>query len=200
MPDFAKRYPEIQEDILTIKESIGGIFKISDSMLLLAKNQHIPVINKKLDIAPIIKSVLKELEPGITEKHITVEYLSPQSIPLVSANADFLKEAFANILGNAIKYNNDGGRLAINHRIEGNFLRTFILNTGQRIKPESMKNLFNIYYRGNAENKTRGTGMGLYFTRKLIEKMGGRVGVELSTNEKTVFYILLSLSSAESKS
>jgi len=199
MPDFAKRYPGIQEDILMIEESIGRIFRVSESMLLLAKNQHMPIINKALDIVPIIKSVLKELEPGITEKHITVEYHSPQNIPLISANADFLKEAFANILGNAIKYNNDDGRLAIDHKIEGNFLRTSILNTGPRIEPKTIKNLFNIYYRGNMENKTQGTGIGLYFSRKLIERMRGSIGVESSSDEKTIFYMLLPLASEEPK-
>jgi len=194
MPDFVRRYPEIQKDIIAIEESTKRIFTVSKSMLLLAKNQHIPVVVGPISIDSFIMDAIKEAEPGIIEKHIVAEYQPPQNLPLVSANADFLKEVLANIISNNIKYNKEGGKLTIYHKTENKFLRTSILNTGPRIEPENMKKLFYPFERGDMEDKIAGTGLGLYISRKIIEKMGGKIGVESSSDEKTIFYILLPLS------
>jgi signal transduction histidine kinase len=192
-PDFAERYPEIQEDILSIEQLTRRIYTVSESLLLLAKNQHIPIATEPLNAIPIIKSALKEMEPGIAEKHIIVEYQPPSDIPHISANTDFLKEALINLLSNAIKYNKNGGRIAVYHHIENGRMRISLLNTGPKIEPKDAKNLFYPYERGNMEHKMPGTGLGLYITRKIIEKMDGAIGIESSSDKETVFYILLPL-------
>lgn len=192
-PESAKRYPEIQADMLAMETSIDRVMKISNTLLLIAKGEHVTLETQNCDLAPAIITILREMEPEMSEKNIVVTYDPPKDLPAVVANLDFLKEALSNLIGNAIKYNNQNGQLKITHTIESGWLRTSILNTGAPIDPDTVQTLFHQFSRGVNETKIPGTGLGLYITRKLIEKMGGQVGVEKSTNDKTVFYVLIPL-------
>ncbi len=188
------RYPDIQKDIDEIKGLLERIQNLSENLLMLAKGQRIEVKKEPLAVPLIVQSILREVQPGIVEKNINFEYNAPQNLPMVFANAELLKEAFANIIGNAVKYNKQDGRLEIKHTIENKFLRTEIINTGPSISSENIKKLFTPFFRGDEEQKIKGTGLGLYISQKIIGEMGGDIGVESSSEEKTVFYILLPLS------
>lgn len=99
---------------------------------------------------------------------------------------------FTNFIDNAIKYNTPGGRVSITYSNEAEVVRVTVMDTGLGISEESMKNLFTPYFRGDMkETDIPGTGLGLYMTKRLIEKMAGTVTVTSKKGAGTTFIISL---------
>jgi signal transduction histidine kinase len=193
--DFKGKHPDIQKDIMEVEGLLVRIYNLSENILMLAKGQKRSIKKELVSVNSIVQEILREVEHDIGEKNIKLEYNTTQNLPSVMANTDLIKEAFANIIGNSVKYNKQGGRLEIKHEIKNNFIYTSISNTGPAISVESMKQLFTPYFRGDEEHITKGTGLGLYISKKIIDDMGGSIGVESSTEQQTTFFISLPIQS-----
>ena len=116
----------------------------------------------------------------------------------VMADAQRLKQVLLNLLSNAVKYNRAGGsaRVWCEER-EGEWLRLSVSDTGLGIAPENMSRLFVPFERLGAERTDiEGTGLGLALSKRLVEAMGGSMGVESVVEEGTVFWIDLPVAQA----
>ena len=111
----------------------------------------------------------------------------------VMADRQRFKQVLLNLLSNAVKYNREGGDVRLKCvGQDGDRLRVCIEDTGQGIPPENMSRLFVAFDRLGAENSTvQGTGLGLALTKRLIEAMGGTVGVQSTPGQGTTFWIEL---------
>ncbi|MFK5892441.1 MAG: ATP-binding protein [Pseudomonadota bacterium] len=114
--------------------------------------------------------------------------------PNIQLQVDYtrLKQAIINLLSNAVKYNKDNGSIIISCDVfvEKNLLRMSIKDTGQGISKEKQDKLFKPFERLGAEATTiDGTGIGLVITKKIIEQMGGRIGVESTLNNGSTFWL-----------
>ena len=102
-----------------------------------------------------------------------------------------LKQVLINLLSNAIKYNRPGGRVTVSvaKRPNGK-LRIVVADTGIGIAPEKMEMLFKPFSRLGAEfGKVEGHGIGLALTKKLVEYMGGTIGVKSTVDEGSEFWV-----------
>jgi len=105
-----------------------------------------------------------------------------------------IKQILNNLLSNAIKYTEEGCvKLSVGHLTDsgGVTLRFVVEDTGQGMKPEDKERLFSEYRRFNVEanRATEGTGLGLNITKKLVEMMGGAIGVESEYGKGSVFTV-----------
>jgi signal transduction histidine kinase/CheY-like chemotaxis protein len=128
-----------------------------------------------------------------------VRVLFPDA-PTVRVQADRtrLKQVLLNLLSNAVKYNRDGGAVVVDcsqpvpHR-----LRLSVQDTGMGLSPEQVAGLFQPFNRlGQEAGPQEGTGIGLVVTRRLVELMGGEIGVTSSPGVGSVFWIELALADA----
>ena len=109
----------------------------------------------------------------------------------VLADPTRFKQVVLNLIGNAIKYNRDNGRVVINFapQAEG-WLRLSVLDTGRGIAADKFKKVFEPFNRLGAENsQIEGTGVGLAIARQLTEAMGGRIGFDSEEGQGSVFWI-----------
>lgn len=105
------------------------------------------------------------------------------------------KQVLLNILSNAIKYNNENGKVIIDSSTEKNMLRLSISDTGKGLTPEQQVSIFQPFDRAGAENSNiEGTGLGLSITKNLLEKMDGKITVESVLGEGSRFCIQVPLS------
>jgi signal transduction histidine kinase len=117
----------------------------------------------------------------------------------VQADPTRLAQVFDNLLTNAIKYA-PGSRVMIILAVEENQAYITVSDNGPGIEPEHLKNLFDRFFRVPSENVTvRGTGLGLYICRRIVQAHGGEIMVESVVGEGTTFQIHLPLEREKGK-
>jgi CheY-like chemotaxis protein/anti-sigma regulatory factor (Ser/Thr protein kinase) len=123
-----------------------------------------------------------------------VRALFPQaSGRLVKADHTRLKQVLLNLLSNAVKYNREGGAVVVDCAVtDGARVRLSVQDTGLGLRPDQLDRLFQPFNRLGQENGTQeGTGIGLVVTRRLVELMGGAIGVSSSPGVGSLFWIEL---------
>ncbi|MGW8249307.1 MAG: sensor histidine kinase, partial [Anaerolineales bacterium] len=111
----------------------------------------------------------------------------------IQADPTRLAQVLDNLLTNAIKYA-PGSRVMITLSVEQTQAHITVSDNGPGIAPEHLKSLFNRFYRVPTNNVTvRGTGLGLYICRRIIQAHGGEITAESKIGKGTTFHIRLPL-------
>jgi DNA-binding response OmpR family regulator len=97
-----------------------------------------------------------------------------------------------NLLGNAIKFTPDGGKIELVARLSGDFVRFDVRDSGPGIPPEEKQRIFEAFHRlKQADKSIEGTGLGLAITRSLVELHGGRLDLESEPGSGSCFFFTL---------
>jgi CheY-like chemotaxis protein len=144
----------------------------------------------------VLKDALDLVRPQAIEKNVTIT----SDVALGCAHhvrADFqrLKQVFLNLLSNAIKFNRSGGSVVLScEETQDKKLRIEVLDTGPGISAEGLRKIFRPFERLGADGADGGgTGLGLALSRRLMEAMGGTIGVESSVGFGSRFFVELAL-------
>ncbi|WP_136347553.1 PAS domain-containing hybrid sensor histidine kinase/response regulator [Pseudothauera nasutitermitis] len=198
--EFDERLDEDQQD------SVQEILKAAHHLLGL--------INEVLDLAKIesgrialsIETVLLDslaeeceqlLRPLAAERRISL-HMPAGPLGAVWADKVRLKQVLLNLLSNAIKYNRPQGEVRLTVDAAGPRVRITIADTGPGIAAEDLAGLFQPFNRLGAEQGTvEGTGIGLVIARRLIEAMGGKIGVHSEPGRGSRFWVELPPADAE---
>lgn len=143
-------------------------------------------------IAPLANKYNIEVLISRNGVEISQEELAEQSETLY-LDETRIKQVILNLLSNAIKYNNKHGKVEIDYStIDDAFLKISVTDTGNGISNEQKKNLFNAFERlGMESSHIEGTGIGLVITKKIVELMGGSIGVDSEVGVGSTFWIKL---------
>lgn len=155
------------------------------------------------DPRPLIDACVKMIGGSAQQQSITVTSVIPEGdFPVVKVDVLRLKQALLNLLSNAVKYNHPGGEVRVECRTDRDgLLRIEVSDTGRGIPAEMLGKVFEPFDRlGAEESNIPGTGIGLTVTKKLIESMGGTVGVESTVGRGTKFWIKIPIPRAEENS
>ncbi len=193
-PVLHRKFPEMEGDIGMIQGALGRMTNLIEDLLKIGRGEQTGFVLKKdaLDPAAVMNGVIAELGPVIKKKNVTVEHVAAGAAKILG-DAEKLKEAFNNFVENAVKYNRDGGAITVAYRKEARALAVTIADTGIGISEKSLQKLFTPYFRGDIGREIQGTGLGLYMTKRLIEKMGGAVAVASVKEKGTTFTVRLPL-------
>lgn len=189
---------EAQQDIGHVRSSLARMSNLIEDLLKLSAGAR-PEFGMKrepVDVPSVIDAVATGLSPVMEKKGVRFSQQAPSDLPKVASDGEKLKEAFDNFIENAVKYNRQDGTITVTYRVEGPMLVTDIADTGVGISENSMKKLFSPYFRGDAGKDIQGTGLGLYMTRKLLERLDGSVEVRSEQGKGTTFSIRLPIVTA----
>ena len=112
----------------------------------------------------------------------------------VKADSTRFKQILLNLIGNAIKFTPEGGKIELSASKIDQMVRVEVRDSGPGIPPEEQRRIFEAFYRlTNADKTTEGTGLGLAITQRLVELHGGKLGLESEPGSGSCFYFTLPL-------
>ncbi|MGK2952043.1 MAG: PAS domain-containing protein [Thiobacillus sp.] len=174
------------------------LLELINEVLDLAKVEsgQIDLSLEPVEVCPIVDECLGLVGPLADKRNIQLTHLGLAGA-MVRADRTRLKQALLNLLANAIKYNREGGIVRLDVRPEGkDRLRIRVMDTGPGIPARRLVELFQPFNRLDAEGSDiEGTGIGLTITQRIVEMMGGAVGVESEVGIGSTFWIELPLES-----
>jgi len=142
---------------------------------------------ENFDILELIKKKIAEIESLVKEKNLAINIDSTTQLTQIYADKDRLGEVILNLLGNAIKYS-EKGTIGVKITEENNYIKTSVSDTGRGVSREQQKLLFKKFQQAGesllTRDTTRGTGLGLYISKLIIEQMGGKIQLESSEENK----------------
>lgn len=138
------------------------------------------------------------IEPQAEKRGIGMTFPRFEISRFVKGDRTRIKQVLINLLFNAIKYNRPGGAVAVECAVNlQDTIRITIRDTGAGMAPGQLAQLFQPFNRlGKEEGPEEGTGIGLVVTKRLVELMGGTIGVDSAIGVGSMFWVELSLTSA----
>ena len=184
------------DNVREILKAGRHLLDLINEVLDLAKVEsgHIDLSLEPVEVAPVVAECIGLLAPLAAQRSIV---LGHEALAGATVRADRmrLKQALLNLLSNAVKYNREGGTVRLDMRHAGvDRLWIRITDTGMGIPTSRLAELFQPFNRLGAEaGQIDGTGIGLTITRRIVELMGGTVGVESEVDVGSCFWIELPL-------
>lgn len=184
---YGDRLPDgdIKEMVSDIKDASVRLIGIVNQFLSTSRlEQKRAVFNLvPVDILHSLHTCMKELEELAHEKNLEIISMLPEKLPRVMADEARTGEIIINVLGNAIKYTNQGS-VTVKARENNGFVEVDIEDTGIGIEPKNQGLLFHKFQQTTSNiltrDDSRSTGLGLYITKLLTEQMGGNIYLKTS--------------------
>ena len=204
-----------------IEASANHLRHLVDQVLDLAKMAagRLEVHTEPVELRPFVFDVASEVEPLMTEKGLSFSLAIGATLPRVRTDPTHLRQILINLLGNAVKFTNDGG-IAIrgklikrNHHNENPEVLTAaassetlwialqVADSGVGIAEKDRERIFDEFEQVNAgprgDSMRRGTGLGLSISRRLARLLGGDISVESELGRGSVFTVWLPIDPAD---
>jgi signal transduction histidine kinase len=189
--DFSDLSPDLRVFIDSIMESAGQMVEMIDSLLLMARLRDAQEVLGPVDLNGVVRDALHRFDQDVLARGIQMSV--DEGLPAVLGYGPWLEEVLANLIGNAIKYigrANPTPAIAVRARRENGRVRFEVQDNGLGISPDSQKRLFEQFARFH-HAEASGTGLGLSIVKRIVEKMGGQVGVESAPGVGSTFWFTL---------
>ncbi len=185
-----------QRDMLTrAAEKIKGLSELSSELLDLAKIEAglVTQEKEKLDIGEILEDQVKFHEEKAKAKEIKLSLEPLPDLPPILGSRYNLEEVISNLISNAIKYTPEGGQVTVSAKLEDEYVRVSVADTGYGIPKEDIDRIFERFYRVKDDNtrSISGTGLGLAIVKSIVEAHNGTISVESEVGKGSTFHVLL---------
>jgi len=163
--------------------------------LALIESGKLSLSLEPISLAEVMQECQAMIEPQAQKRGVSVTFPQFEARHFVQADRTRVKQILINLLSNAIKYNSAGGTVVVD-RIASSpeRIRICVKDTGEGLTSDKLAQLFQPFNRlGQASNVEEGTGIGLVVCKRLVELMGGVIGVESVVGKGSVFWIELNL-------
>jgi PAS domain S-box-containing protein len=135
--------------------------------------------------------VIDTMRPLADKKSQTLCHESVSDVA-VKADSTRFKQILMNLIGNAVKFTPEGGKIELKVKEFDEIVRVEVHDSGPGIAPEEQKRIFEAFYRlSHAEKSTEGTGLGLAITQRLVELQGGQLGIESDLGRGSCFHFTM---------
>ncbi len=194
--------PEIQKYLrqaLKSSDELGGLI---NNLLDVSHIERgtLTLTMEQVDLAESVAQAVQDNGFAAQDKTITLHYEGPQHGMFVIGDHIALREVVNNLITNAIKYTDDNGEVAVSFAQEGDRYVVHVRDTGVGIPRKALPYLFTKFYRvhGGLDSGARGTGLGLFISKSIIERHNGTIGVRSTEGAGSDFTFSLPIASKES--
>lgn len=194
---------DVELSLNNINAQLARMNKIINGVLDLERIKGGQLITEPCSAKDMVASVVNDMQHLILQKEITISTDIQDNLPPFKADPDQFSQALVNLVENAIKFTNRGGRVSIRVRLENSHFRFEIADTGIGIPLELQTHVFERFWRGGQRGQQgaeyiTGTGLGLSLVKTIVENHNGDIGLTSTPGIGTVFYVDIPVS-AESE-
>ncbi|MGQ0549628.1 MAG: ATP-binding protein [Armatimonadota bacterium] len=190
--------PDQRESVADILKGGRHLLDLINEVLDIARIEagRLAISLEPVAVQEIVKEALDLTRPLAAQMDIRLdgEPAGPDERH-VTADRQRLKQVLLNLLANGIKYNRRGGMVTLSYQeAPGDRFRILVTDTGLGIPPERLERLFTPFERLGAEQTgVEGTGLGLALSKRLVEAMGGTLGVKSTVGQGSMFWVELAV-------
>ncbi len=181
------------ENLGRILESAEHLLSLISDILDLSRIEagRVEVLAGVVDVDAIVADAVASLEPLAADRGLTLGHEPGLGALDVFTDGEKLRQVVVNLLGNAIKFTEDGEVRITSRRRDGE-VEIEVSDTGIGIPPENLQRIFGEFEQGaNREEPRAGTGLGLSISNRLVRLLGGRIDVESTVGRGSVFTVRL---------
>jgi signal transduction histidine kinase/DNA-binding response OmpR family regulator len=155
----------------------------------------LPMNFEEQRLEPVVEQATHNLRTLIEERKIELAVTLESDLPELTIDAGRIAQVFTNLLSNAIKFSPAGGRIELVAERWEEHVRVGVRDHGEGISPQNLPKLFQKFSQidSSATRKAGGTGLGLVICRGIVEQHGGRIWVESTVGQGSIFYFTLPL-------
>lgn len=139
------------------------------------------------DAQSIVQEVLDANAPIANERGVLLEPDHPAEPVALTCDRGQVLRVLANLIGNAIRFTPNGGRITVRVRAEDRLARFSVIDTGTGIAPRDLQLVFEPHWKGGGT----GAGLGLFIARTIVRAHGGEIGVQSTLHQGTVFWFTI---------
>ena len=156
---------------------------------------------EEVDVQQMTNDIMATAKPLAQEKSLDLYLNVAPDVGKIEADGTRLRQVLWNILGNAIKFTEEG-YVTLTMKTKGDNLFVSVRDTGVGIRPENMPVVFEQFRQvdGSLNRTAGGTGLGMPITKNLIELHGGKIGVESIFGEGSTFWFTIPLRKEKARS
>jgi len=169
---------------LRLRQLIGDLFELSK-----LDSASIEPALETFSLAELLQDVTQEFELEAQSRTITITVRSPPTAVLVHADIGLIQRVLENLLRNALKYTQAGGRITISINPQPGRVAVAVSDTGCGIAKCDLERIFDRFYRSEQgeEGRSNSTGLGLAIVKRILDLHGSRITVHSAPNEGTRF-------------
>lgn len=174
------------------RRSVGRMERLIADLLTIARlREGRLVVEPALQpLAPIVADAIEGVAADAAQKHLRLSSTVPADLPAVSCDRDRIGQVLANLLGNAVKFTPDGGSIAVSVCAQDGAVRVSVRDTGPGIAREAIAHVFDRFWQEGRQAR-RGTGLGLYIAKGIVEAHHGTLSVESCLGQGSDFRFTL---------
>lgn len=171
--------------------NIEKLNDLTENILRLSKMEHQQFFETPVTfrLDEQIREAIVLLEPKWSAKHLELELDLPEVRYL--GHPALLFQVWTNLIGNAIKYTDNEGTVAVSLTEDKEQIRVVVRDTGIGMSEETQTHIFDKFYQGDTSRKSQGNGLGLTICMEIVKKCGGEINVESALGNGSTFLVKL---------
>ena len=189
--------PKMKDKFGNILEQVNRINTLVSTMLEMSRLQKktLALEFEPANVAMVTREVVEDLDREIKSKNHTVTILFGNDLPIVNADRMRIHDVIGNLVGNAVKYTNPGGKITIGADILGGKVHLWVRDNGRGIADEDHDKLFDRFFLADAGliREDGRIGIGLYTSREIVRRHGGEMWFESRKGSGSTFHVTLPL-------
>jgi len=190
--EWAAEQNAISDQLVIVQRQTTKLARLIDELLDVSRIQsgRVEFHFEEMDLRQLAVEVTERMQTTTTSHTLTVEPGDPVRI---TADRDHLEQVLNNLIANAVKYSPDGGAISVQAAAEDDGAALSVRDSGIGIPPEELEAVFGLFYR-SPDRRARdvgGMGLGLYISKEIIDRHGGRIWAESERPQGTTFQVRL---------
>lgn len=185
---------EAAEQLRVIREAALQMDRLIQDLLDITRVEtgRLALNPQPMTTVTLLEGALRTLRPLVQEARLELEVDLPSTLPKVQADPERIGQVLSNLVGNAIKFTETGGRITVAADQDSEMVRVSVADTGIGISREHLPHIFDRYWEtAHSTVRSRGAGLGLPIARGIVDAHGGRIWAESEPGKGSTFYFTL---------